>query len=185
MWRNFFLIPITLWIVSSDFKNACTYTVYKNFKISKRVFFFLLPYVKLHHCEHLTYSWRQTRLCTIKGLFLKMVFCHLLIYHQKITKKSKKNQKESKKKNGKKSEKYLKKKNRKKVKKVRKKIKAQWETPYWGDAGLHHDFAKIFWGFKVAFQCLKINLGKNWINKMSSWTSANREMLFIFFLRWF
>ena len=46
--------------------NACTYTVYKNFKISKRVFFFPV----LHHCEHLTYSWRQTRLCTIKGLFL-------------------------------------------------------------------------------------------------------------------
>ena len=66
-----------------------------------------------------------------------------------------------------------------------KNVASQWETPKWGDAGLHHDFAKIFWGFKVAFQYLKINLGKNWINKMSSWTSANREMLFIFFLRWF
>ena len=116
MWRNFFLIPITLWIVSSDFKNACTYTVYKNFKISKRVFFFLLPYVKLHHCEHLTYSWRQTRLCTIKGLFLKMVFCHLLIYHQKITKK--------------KSEKYSKQKDRKKFEKNSKKSQKKFEKEF-------------------------------------------------------
>ena len=138
--KKFFLIPITLWIVSSDFKNACTYTVYKNFKISKRVFFFLLPYVKLHHCEHLTYSWRQTRLCTIKGLFLKMVFCHLLIYHQKITKKSENNQKnirnrkiekkkkkgkKRKKKIGKKSEKYSKKKNQKKSQKNSEKNQGQ------------------------------------------------------------